>query len=172
MYQDQSFGGQLREWRQRRRMSQLDLAAEAELSTRHLSFVETGRAKPSRDMVLRLSETLELPLRNRNALLIAAGYAPIYPERSFDDSALAAARDVVQRILDAHMPFPALAVDRHWHLIAHNAAVPPLLAGAAPELLEAPSNVLRVSLHPDGVAPRIGNLAEWKRHILERLRHQ
>lgn len=172
MYQDQSFGGQLRDWRQRRRMSQLDLAAEAELSTRHLSFVETGRAKPSRDMVLRLSETLELPLRNRNALLIAAGYAPIYPERSLDDSALAGAREVVQRILDAHMPFPALAVDRHWHLIAHNAAVPPLLAGAAPSLLEPPSNVLRVSLHPDGVAPRIGNLAEWKRHILERLRHQ
>jgi transcriptional regulator with XRE-family HTH domain len=172
MYQDQSFGEQLREWRQRRRMSQLDLAAEAELSTRHLSFVETGRAKPSREMVLRLAETLELPLRSRNALLIAAGYAPTYPERSLDDSALAGARDVVQRILDAHMPFPALAVHRHWELVAHNAAVPPLMAGAAPHLVEPPVNVLRLSLHPEGIASRIVNLAEWKRHILERLRHQ
>jgi transcriptional regulator with XRE-family HTH domain len=170
MYQD--FGEQLRDWRHRRRMSQLDLANEAELSTRHLSFVETGRAKPSREMVLRLSQTLELPLRNRNALLIAAGFAPIYPERSFDDSALAGAREVVQRILDAHMPFPALAVDRYWQLIAHNAAVPALMAGAAPELLEPPVNVLRLSLHPRGAASRIGNLAEWKRHILERLHHQ
>lgn len=172
MLHDQSFGEQLREWRQRRRLSQLDLAAEAELSTRHLSFVETGRAKPSRDMVLRLAEALELPLRSRNALLIAAGYAPTYPERLFNDSALAAAREVVQRILDAHMPFPALAVQRHWQLVAHNAAVPPLMAGAAPHLLEPPINVLRLSLHPEGLAPRIANLAEWKRHIIERLRHQ
>lgn len=172
MYQDLSFGEQLRAWRQRRRMSQLDLAAAAELSTRHLSFVETGRANPSREMVLRLSETLELPLRSRNELLVAAGHAPTYPERPFDDAALGQARDVVQRILDAHMPFPALAVDRHWQLVAHNAAVPPLMAGASPELLERPINVLRLSLHPQGVAPRITNLAEWKRHILDRLRHQ
>jgi len=172
MYQDKSFGEQLREWRQRRRMSQLDLAAAAELSTRHLSFVETGRAKPSRDMVLRLSETLELPLRSRNELLIAAGHAPTYPERPFDDAALGQAREVVQRILDAHMPFPALAVDRHWQLVAHNASVAGLMAGASPELLQPPVNVLRLSLHPEGVAPRIANLAEWKRHILDRLRHQ
>ena len=172
MRHDPSFGQQLREWRKRRHMSQLDLAAEAELSTRHLSFVETERAKPSREMVLRLAEALELPLRGRNALLIAAGFAPNYPERPFGDSALAAARDVVQQILDGHMPFPALAVDRHWQLLAHNGAVPLLMAAAAPHLLEAPVNVLRLSLHPEGLASNIVNLAEWKRHIIERLRHQ
>ncbi len=172
MFQDLSFGDQLRDWRQRRRMSQFDLAAEAELSTRHLSFVETGRAKPSREMVQRLSEALELPLRSRNALLIAAGFAPSYPERAFEDVASTATRDAVQRILDCHMPFPALAVDRHWHLVAHNAAVPALMAGASPELLAPPINVLQLSLHPGGLAPRIANLAEWKRHIIERLRHQ
>jgi transcriptional regulator with XRE-family HTH domain len=170
MYLDTSFGEQLREWRQRRRMSQLDLAAEAQLSTRHLSFVETGRSKPSRDTVWRLSEALELPLRSRNALLMAAGFAPSYPERPLEASA--GAREAVQRILDCHMPFPALAVDRHWHLVAHNAAVGPLMAGAAPELLQPPVNVLRLSLHPNGLAPAIVNLAEWKRHIIERLRHQ
>jgi transcriptional regulator with XRE-family HTH domain len=172
MYQDQGFGEQLRDWRQRRRFSQLDLAAEAELSTRHLSFVETGRAKPSRDMVLRLSEALELPLRSRNALLMAAGYAPSFPERPLEDAAQAEARRLVQRILDAHMPFPAIAVDRHWHLAAHNPAAGALMAGLAPHLLEPPVNVLRASLHPEGMAPRIANLADWKRHILERLRHQ
>jgi transcriptional regulator with XRE-family HTH domain len=172
MYQDQDFGQQLRDWRQRRRLSQLDLAAEAELSTRHLSFVETGRAKPSRDMVLRLSEALDLPLRGRNALLISAGYAPSYPERPLNDAEQSEARQLVQRILDAHMPFPALAVDRHWHLVAHNAAVGSLIASAAPELLQPPVNVLRLSLHPQGLASGIANLAEWKRHIVERLRHQ
>ena len=172
MFQDLSFGDQLRDWRQRRRMSQLDLAAEADLSTRHLSFVETGRAKPSREMVQRLSEALELPLRSRNALLVAAGFAPSYPERPFDDAASAATREAVQRILDCHMPFPALAVDRHWHLVAHNAAVLALMAGAAPELLAPPVNVLRLSLHPQGLAPRIANLTEWKRHVIERLHHQ
>ena len=170
MQHDLDFGGQLRDWRQRRRMSQLDLAAEADLSTRHLSFVETGRAKPSREMVQRLSEALELPLRSRNSLLIAAGFAPTFPERAFETSP--AAREAVQRILDCHMPFPALAVDRHWHLAASNSAVPALMAGALPALLEPPVNVLRLSLHPEGLAPRIANLADWKRHILERLRHQ
>ena len=172
MYQDQAFGAQLRDWRQRRRLSQLDLAAEAELSTRHLSFVETGRAKPSRDMVLRLADALELPLRSRNALLIAAGYAPSFPERPLDDAAQVEARQLVQRILDAHMPFPALAVDRHWQLIMHNQAAGALMGGVSPQLLERPINVLRLSLHPDGMAPQIANLADWKRHILERLRHQ
>lgn len=170
MQHDLGFGEQLREWRQRRRMSQLDLAAEADLSTRHLSFVETGRAKPSREMVQRLSEALELPLRSRNALLMAAGFAPSYPERPFETSSTAG--DAVQRILDCHMPFPALAVDRHWHLVASNPAVQALMTGAAPALLEPPINVLRLSLHPKGLAPRIANLADWKRHILERLRHQ
>ena len=172
MYQDPSFGQQLRDWRQQRRMSQLDLAAEAELSTRHLSFVETGRSKPSREVVLRLAEVLHLPLRGRNALLLSAGYAPIYPERPFSDPALGSAREIVQRILDAHMPFPALAVDRHWQLLANNGAVAALLAGIPPELLQPPVNVLRLSLHPEGLAPRIANLAEWKRHILDRLKHQ
>ena len=172
MFEDASFGDQLRQWRQRRRLSQLGLAAEADLSTRHLSFVETGRAKPSREMVLRLSDALELPLRSRNAMLVAAGHAPTYPERPFDHVSLAGAREVIQRILDAHMPFPALTVDRHWNLLAHNAAVPALMAGAAAHLLEPPVNVLRLSLHPEGLAPRIVNLAEWKHHIVERLRHQ
>jgi transcriptional regulator with XRE-family HTH domain len=172
MQHDLRFGDQLREWRQRRRMSQLDLAAEAELSTRHLSFVETGRAKPSRDLVMRLAEVLELPLRNRNALLLAVGYAPTFAERAFDDAALAAGREVVQRVLDCHMPFPSLAVDRHWQLVAANAAVGALLAGVPAELLEPPVNVLRLSLHPRGLAPQIANLADWKRHVLERLRRQ
>ena len=172
MYQDQAFGEQLRHWRQRRRLSQLELASEAELSTRHLSFVETGRAKPSRDMVLRLSEALELPLRSRNALLMAAGFAPSFPERPLDDAAQSEARALVQRILDAHMPFPALAVDRHWQLAARNQAAGALMAGIAPHLIEPPVNVLRISLHPEGVAPRVANLADWKRHVLERLRHQ
>ena len=172
MFHEVDFGAQLREWRQRRRMSQLDLAAEADLSTRHLSFVETGRAKPSREMVQRLSEALELPLRSRNAMLVAAGFAPSYPERPFESAAAAGTRQAVQRILDCHMPFPALAVDRHWHLVANNAAAAGLMAGASPELLSPPVNVLRLSLHPDGVAPRIANLAEWKRHVIDRLRHQ
>ena len=170
MKHDLNFGEQLRDWRQRRRMSQLDLAAEADLSTRHLSFVETGRAKPSRETVQRLSEALELPLRSRNSLLIAAGCAPSVPERAFETSPVA--REAVQRILDCHMPFPALAVDRHWHLAASNAAVHALMAGTAPTLLQPPINVLRLSLHPEGLASRIANLADWKRHIIERLRHQ
>jgi transcriptional regulator with XRE-family HTH domain len=172
MYQDLHFGERLREWRQRRRLSQLELATEAELSTRHLSFVETGRSKPSREVVLRLCEVLELPLRSRNELLIAAGHAPSYPERPFKDAEWDEARGVVQHILDAHMPFPALAVDRAWNMVANNAAVPPLMASASPELLVPPINVLRLSLHPAGVASRIVNLAEWKHHILDRLRHQ
>ena len=172
MYQDQHFGELLRDWRQRRRLSQLDLASEAELSTRHLSFVETGRARPSREMVLRLSDALELPLRSRNGLLIAAGFAPSFPERPLGDADSSEARALVQRILDGHTPFPALAVDRHWHLVARNDAAGALMAGVEAHLLEPPVNVLRVSLHAQGLAPRIANLADWKRHILERLRHQ
>ena len=170
MQQDMNFGQQLRDWRQRRRLSQLDLASVADLSTRHLSFVETGRAKPSREMVMRITEALELPLRSRNSLLVAAGFAPIFPERPLETAP--DSRALVQRILDCHMPFPALAVDRHWHMVAHNPAVATFLGGVAPSLLEPPVNVLRLSLHPDGLAPAIVNLAEWKRHILERLRHQ
>ena len=132
-----SFGAHLRHWRQHRRLSQLDLAHEAQVSTRHLSYVETGRAEPSREMVLRLAERLEVPLRERNALLVAAGYAPMYRQRSLDDPALAPARQAVELVLKGHEPFPALAVDRHWNLVAHNALVPLLMAGAAPRTAEA-----------------------------------
>jgi transcriptional regulator with XRE-family HTH domain len=166
------FGESLRTWRQRRRLSQLDLAQEARISTRHLSFVETGRSLPSREMVLRLAERLDVPLRERNALLVAAGYAPMYRERPLDDPALAAARRAVDLVLTGHEPYPALAVDRHWHLIAANSMAPHLLAGADPALLEAPVNVLRLSLHPRGLAPQIANLAQWRGHLFERLRQQ
>jgi transcriptional regulator with XRE-family HTH domain len=166
------FGEHLKSWRQRRRMSQLDLASEAEISTRHLSFVETGRSVPSREMVLRLAERLEVPLRERNALLVAAGYAPMYRERPLDDPALAAARQAVQLILRSHEPYPALAVDRHWNLLAHNAMVPHLLARVDPALLQPPVNVLRLSLHPQGLAPDIVNLGQWRHHLFERLRQQ
>ncbi|MBO9648875.1 MAG: helix-turn-helix transcriptional regulator [Variovorax sp.] len=166
------FGIHLRHWRQHRRLSQLDLANEAQVSTRHLSYVETGRAEPSREMVLRLAERLEVPLRERNALLVAAGYAPMYRQRSLDDPALASARRAVDLVLKGHEPFPALAVDRHWNLVAHNALVPLLMAGAAPELLKPPINVLRLSLHPEGLAPRIANLQQWRAHLLERLQQQ
>ena len=166
------FGEHLRAWRLRRRMSQLDLANEADISTRHLSFVETGRSVPSREMVLRLAERLDVPLRERNALLVAAGYAPMYRERPLDDPALASAREAVQLILKSHEPYPALAVDRHWNLLAHNAIVPLLLAGVDAALLQPPMNVLRLSLHPHGLAPRIVNLGQWRHHLFERLRQQ
>ena len=167
------FGLHLRHWRHKRRLSQLDLAHEAAVSTRHLSCVETGRALPSREMVLRLAERLEVPPRERNALLVAAGFAPMYRQRSLDDPALRAARDAVERLLQAHAPHPALAVDRHWNLVAANAMVPLLLTGVTdPSLLAAPVNVLRLSLHPGGLAPHIANLAQWRAHLLERLARQ
>src|SRR3954469_13091502 len=146
----QPFGAHLRHWRQHRRLSQQGLADEAEISTRHLSFVETGRALPSREMVLRLADRLQVPLRERNAMLVAAGYAPMYRERPLDDPALAPAREAVDLILRAHEPYPALAVDRHWNLLAHNALVPLLLGGVDAALMQPPLNVLRVSLHPQG----------------------
>jgi len=167
-----SIGEHLRQWRQRRRMSQLDLACEAEISTRHLSFLETGRARPSREMVLQLSETLAVPLRERNVLLVAAGFAPSFPERPLQDEALAPARRAMELVLKGHEPYPALALDRRWTLVAANAAVAPLLEGVDPQLLQGPVNVLRLSLHPEGLAPRIANLHEWRRHLLERLKRQ
>lgn len=170
--QPQPVGTLLREWRQRRRMSQLDLALEAEISARHLSFLETGRSRPSHEMVLRLAEQLAVPLRERNALLVSAGFAPVFPERPFDDPALQAGRAAVELILTGHEPFPALAIDRHWNLVAANAAVAPLTEGNAPSLLAPPVNVIRLSLHPEGLAPRIVNLAEWRAHLLMRLRQQ
>lgn len=165
-------GDYLRLWRKRRRMSQLDFALEAEISQRHLSFLESGRSRPSREMLVHLADRLEVPLRERNAMLLAAGFAPLYPERSLDDPAMTAARGAIEAVLRGHEPYPALAVDRHWCLIAANRAVAPLLAGAAVHLLEPPVNVLRLSLHPEGLAPRIANLAEWRQHLLDRLRRQ
>jgi transcriptional regulator with XRE-family HTH domain len=170
--QVRSFGEHLRAWRLRRRMSQLDLAGDAEISTRHLSFVETGRSVPSREMVLRLAERLDVPLRERNALLVAAGYAPMYRERPLDDPALAVAKQAVQLILKSHEPYPALAVDRYWNLLAHNALVPHLLAGVDAALMQPPVNVLRLSLHPKGLAPQIVNIGQWRHHLFERLRQQ
>ncbi|KRC01368.1 XRE family transcriptional regulator [Hydrogenophaga sp. Root209] len=167
-----TFGEHLRHWRQRRRFSQMDLAHVAEVSTRHLSCVETGRASPSREMVLRLVERLDVPLRERNAWLVAAGFAPMYRARPLDDPEMASARAAVQRILECHEPCPALAMDRHWNLLMHNRLVPMLMAGAAPELLQGPVNVLRLSLHPQGLAPRIANLRQWREHLFERLRQQ
>ena len=142
-------GEYLRTWRQRRRISQLEFALEAEISQRHLSFLESGRSVPSRDMLLHLAERLEVPLRDRNAMLLAAGYAPVYAERSLEDPAMAAARQAIELVLKGHEPYPALAVDRHWNLVAANAALAPMLAGVADRaLLEPPVNVLRLSLHP------------------------
>jgi transcriptional regulator with XRE-family HTH domain len=165
-------GALIREWRERRRLSQLDLACEAGVSTRHLSFLETGRARPSRDMLLHLAEALKAPLRARNALLLAAGFAPAYAERSLEDPALSGVRRAIELVLKAHEPFPALLVDRGWRMLAANAALPPLLAGVADWLLQPPVNVLRLSLHPDGLGPRIANYGEWRAHILERLENQ
>lgn len=166
-------GHLIRDWRQLRRLSQLDLALEAEISQKHLSFVESGRSQPSRDMVLLLAETLGVPLRERNALLLAAGYAPVYLERALEDPGLAAARAAIDLVLKGHEPYPALAIDRHWTLLASNAAVGSLIGLAADaELLRPPVNVLRLSLHPGGLAPHIANLAEWRGHIVARLRQQ
>jgi transcriptional regulator with XRE-family HTH domain len=165
-------GDHLRQWRQRRHLSQLDLAGDAEISARHLSFVETGRAAPSRDMVLRLAERLDVPLRERNVLLVAAGFAPAFPQRALDDPALKSARQAIDLVLKAHEPNPALAVDRHWNLVSANRMVLPLLEGIAPRLLGQPFNVLRLSFHPEALAPRTVNLGEWCAHLLERLHRQ
>jgi transcriptional regulator with XRE-family HTH domain len=172
MQQIEPVGTQLREWRQRRRLSQLDLAGHAEVSTRHLSFLETGRSLPSREMVLRLADRLQVPLRERNRLLTAAGYAPLYREHSLADAAMQVPAQALQRVLQAHEPYPALAVDRHWHMVAHNRMVPLLLGLLPPELLKPPVNVLRLSLHPQGLAPMIVNLAHWRTHLLHRLGQQ
>jgi transcriptional regulator with XRE-family HTH domain len=162
-------GPLLKEWRRRRHMSQLDLALEADVSARHLSFIETGRSRPSAEMVLHLAEQLDVPLRDRNQLLLAAGYAPAYGQRSLDAPELEPVRMALERVLEGHAPNPALVIDRHWGLVAANDGVNALIAGAAPHLLEPPVNVLRLSLHPEGLAPRIANLAEWRAHLLDRL---
>ena len=165
-------GEHLREWRQRRHLSQLDLAVDAEISARHLSFVETGRSAPSRDMVLKLAERLDVPLRERNVLLVAAGFAPAFPQRSLEDPALKSAREAINLVLKAHEPNPALAYDRHWNLVSANRMVAPLLDGVPQRLLGQPFNILRLAFHPEGLAPRTVNLAEWAAHLLERLHRQ
>ena len=165
-------GDLLREWRQRRQLSQLDLAIQAEISARHLSFVETGRSKPTSGMILRLTEHLDVPLRDRNTLLLAGGYAPAYPEHRLDGPELAAVRDALRHVLSGHDPYPAVVVNRWWELVDANAASAVLTGAAAPGLLAPPANVLRLSLHPDGMAPHIVNLAEWRAHLLTRLQRQ
>jgi transcriptional regulator with XRE-family HTH domain len=165
-------GDHLREWRQRRHLSQLDLAGDADISARHLSFVETGRAAPSRDMVLRLAERLQVPLRERNVLLVAAGFAPAFPHRSLQDPELKNARAAIELVLRAHEPNPALAYDRHWNLVAANRMVAPLLEGLPARLMAQPLNILRLAFHPEGLAARTVNLAEWCGHLLERLHRQ
>jgi transcriptional regulator with XRE-family HTH domain len=167
-----TLGGLLRDWRRRRHLSQLDLALDAGVSARHLSFLETGRSKPSREMVLHLSEQLDVPLRDRNALLLAAGFAPAYEERPIDSPEMAPARDALDKILTGHEPYPAVVVDRWWNLVAANRAVGLFTDLVAPHLMEPPVNVLRASLHPEGFAPRIVNLGEWRAHLLDRVSRQ
>ncbi|WP_430474557.1 helix-turn-helix domain-containing protein [Thalassospira lucentensis] len=166
------FAAALKTWRKQRRLSQLNLASEAQISTRHLSFLETGRSKPSRDMVLHLADCLDVPLRDRNSLLVAGGFAPVYAEHNFNDDQSAGIRAAVEQILSAHEPYPALAMDRHWNMVASNRIVPMLLADVDPELLRAPVNLLRLSLHPGGLARRVVNFTEWRDHLLDRLRRQ
>ncbi|WP_308434990.1 helix-turn-helix domain-containing protein [Nocardia jinanensis] len=165
-----SVGGLLRSWRERRRLSQLQLASEAAVSTRHLSFVETGRSRPTREMVERLAGHLDVPLRERNELLLAAGYAPSYGQRDVDAPELRSVMDAFRILLDAHMPHPALVLDRCWDVVDRNAATDLLLDGCPPELLEPPVNAIRISLHPAGLAPRIRNLGQWRGHLLGQLR--
>jgi transcriptional regulator with XRE-family HTH domain len=167
-----SLGPLLCDWRQRRRMSQLDLALEAGVSARHLSFLETGRSKPSRDMVLHLSERLDVPLRDRNQLLLAAGFAPAYAERALDAPEMVPVRQALDRILKGHEPYPAVVVDRWWDLADVNAGIALFTSEVAPHLLEPPASALRVTLRPEGMAPRILNLPEWRAHLLDRLRRQ
>jgi transcriptional regulator with XRE-family HTH domain len=153
-------------------MSQLELSVQAGVSARHLSFVETGRSRPTREMILRLAEELDVPLRSRNELLLAGGYAPVFGESDLSGPQLAATMAALRDVLAGHEPYPAVLIDRHWTLIDANDAAGLLMTGAAPELVEPPINVLRLSLHPDGIAPRIRNLPEWRAHILHRLGRQ
>ncbi|OBF93233.1 transcriptional regulator [Mycobacterium sp. 852002-51152_SCH6134967] len=169
--QTQTFGALLKQWRGRRRLSQLDLAVAADVSPRHVSFIETGRSTPSRTMVLRLAEVLDVPRREQNQLLMAAGLAPVHPERSLDDPDMAAVRAGIDRVLFAYNPFPCVVVDRGWQIVRANEGAGVLMDGVAPELLERP-NALRIALHPNGLAPRIRNLAQWRHHLIERLRRE
>lgn len=163
-------GELLRDWRQRRKMSQLQLSSRADVSTRHLSYLETGRSKPTPSMIARLAHHLDVPLRERNQLMLAAGFAPPHPERGLDAPELLAVSGALQRVLDAHLPFPALLLDRWWDVVDRNAATDLLLAGCAAHLLEPPVNAVRLTLHPDGLAPRIRNLGQWRSHLVGQVR--
>jgi len=170
--QPASVGTLLRRWRERRMLTQLELALRAGVSARHLSFVETGRSRPTSEMILRLARQLDVPLRERNILLLSGGYAPAFPVSRLADPPMRAVHEAIEHVLRAHQPYPAVVIDGGWDLVAANGAVPLLTAGAAPALLEPPANVLRLSLHPDGIAPRIVNLAEWRAHLLDRLNRE
>ena len=165
-------GQLLRDWRERRRLSQLELSIQAEISTRHLSFVETGRSRPTSEMIVKLTEHLDVPLRERNQVLLAGGYAPAYPQHGLDEPELASVRTAMQLVLTGHRPYPALVIDRWWNMLDANDAVGALIEGVSADLLAPPVNVLRLSLHPDGLAARIGNLAQWRGHLLERVRRR
>jgi transcriptional regulator with XRE-family HTH domain len=165
-------GQQLRSWRERRQVSQLYLAACAKVSARHLSFVESGRAQPGRELILRLAEELEIPLRERNHLLVSAGFGPVFQQRSFNDPCFDPVRAVIDVALEIHKPFPAYVIDRYWNIVASNDALPELYVGIAPELARRPVNVVRMLLHPCGLAPRITNLAAWRVHLITQLRRQ
>ncbi len=167
-----SVGALLREWRERRDLTQREVASRSAVSTRHLSFIETGRAQPSREMVLHLAARLDVPLRERNRLLLAAGYAPVFGERSLDDNRMAPVREALERFLGAHEPYPALVVDRRWNVVAANRGVGFVTRGIAPELRGPPANALRIALHPDGLASRIRNLADWSAYLLAQVRRE
>jgi transcriptional regulator with XRE-family HTH domain len=171
-FTEPTVGKLLRDWRTRRHLSQIALASDAAVSTRYLSFIETGRARPSREMVLHLAEELQVPLRERNGLLMAAGYAPFFPHRSLDDGEMAPVREALDHFLKAHLPYPAAAVDGHWNMVAANEGISLLTQGVASELLDPPANVFRIALHPDGMAPRILNFPEWSGSILARVGRQ
>jgi transcriptional regulator with XRE-family HTH domain len=165
-----AFPGALREWRQRRRVSQLELAVRAGTTQRHVSFIESGRSAPGRSMVIRLAESLGVPIRERNVLLLAAGFAPAYPQSALDDPRIEPVRTALRRILDGHHPYPAVVVDRHGVLVSANAGFHAITGGVAARLLEAPVSVPRLLLDPDGLAPRIVNLGEWAWHIIDSVR--
>ncbi|GAA2138321.1 helix-turn-helix domain-containing protein [Glycomyces algeriensis] len=165
-------GDLVRHWRAQRHLTQQELAIQCRISARHLSFIETGRSKPTSAMVLKICEELDVPLRDRNDILMAAGHAPAYTESTLDQPSMASIGQALIQILDGHMPYPAVVVDRQWNMVDANTAIDKLIAGSAPELLEPPVNVLRLSLHPQGVAPRIRNLSQWRAHLFSRLDHQ
>jgi transcriptional regulator with XRE-family HTH domain len=163
-------GGLLRTWRERRKLSQLELSMAADISSRHLSFVETSRSSPSRDLVLRLCERLELPLRERNRLLLAAGYAPVFSQAAIDSPAMSPIRETLRAVLQS--PYPVLVIDRRWSLVEGNDAALSLIQEVDPELMKSPANMLRLALHPRGMAPKIINFSQWRAHLLDRLRRE